>query len=49
MRSNKLYIMRLLSRLHCWIFVFVGYVSNSANMMGTLNPAEPAVGVTKRR
>lgn len=26
-----------------------GYVSNSANMMGSVNPAEPAVGITKRR
>ena len=29
--------------------MFVGYVSNSANMMGSVNPAEPAVGVIKRR
>jgi len=30
-------------------FVFVGYVNNGANMMGSLNPAEPALGVAKRR
>jgi len=29
--------------------VVAGYVSNNANMMGIVNPAEPAVAVTKRR
>jgi len=26
-----------------------GYISNSAAMMGSVNPAEPAIGTAKRR
>ena len=35
--------------LFYWMCMIAGYVSNSANMMGSVNPAEPAIGVAKRR
>jgi len=31
------------------MLMLAGYVSNSAAMMGSVNPAEPAIGIAKRR